>query len=278
MHTPLHQYYFSNDQLLPSSDFNPSKKEQESTVYEVMRIMDGRPLFVEAHLDRLRHSMNLAGKTLWLEDTNILSAIYQLIDSNQVSIGNIRLACSWEETENASQQHFLLFFIPHQYPTPSDYKNGIKVALFHAERANPNAKIDHTQVRDQANQFIKEKGVFEVLLVNSQGFITEGSRSNCFIIKEGAVYTSPLKAVLPGITRSEVLKACASLGLPLYETPIFYQDLDQVDALFITGTSPGVLPIAQVDDILFPAQQELVQAIHNAYEQQKFQYIKTAER
>ena len=81
-------------------------------------------------------------------------------------------------------------FIKSNYPKPELYKTGVEVCLLHEERTNPNVKAKGLKVRDHANALITEKGVFEVLLVNNDGILTEGSRSNLFLVKGDTIYTA----------------------------------------------------------------------------------------
>ena len=77
--------------------------------------------------------------------------------------------------------------------------------LYFGERENPNAKIINLSFREKVNKKIREKNAYEAILVDRKGYITEGSKSNIFMIKDNMLLTSPVKAVLPGVTRGEII-------------------------------------------------------------------------
>ena len=110
------------------------------------------------------------------------------------------------------------------------------------------------------------KKAFEALLVDSNGYIPEGSRSNIFFIKGDTVYTAPKGDVLLGITREYILKTCKELNIRVIEENIHICDLAKLDGAFMSGTSVNVLPIASIDDIkLNSVDNEIIRAVNNGY-------------
>ncbi|HCY00083.1 MAG TPA: hypothetical protein DG754_08090 [Bacteroidales bacterium] len=91
----------------------------------------------------------------------------------------------------------------------------------------------------------------EALLVNDEGFITEGSRSNFFAVINNTLVTPPSKDVLEGVTRKMVIALAKQNSIPFQERPIHKRELDSFDGVFITGTSPKVLPITQIGNHSF---------------------------
>ena len=104
---------------------------------------------------------------------------------------------------------------------------------------------------EKINARISSKDAYEAILVNDAGFITEGSRSNIFMVIGSTVVTSRLENVLPGITRQFIIKVCKTLNIEFEEKNIHERDIETLTGLFISGTSPKVLPIKSVDDLLF---------------------------
>ncbi len=85
-------------------------------------------------------------------------------------------------------------------------------------------------------------------MVDRQGNVSEGGRSNLFMLKGDIIYTAPGDKVLKGITRQMVFAACHNRGYQVVEKEISLQEMLNMDAIFISGTSPKVLPVSQVDD------------------------------
>ena len=108
--------------------------------------------------------------------------------------------------------------------------------------------------------------LYEVLLVNRDGIITEGSRSNVFFIKNGEVYTSPTDAVLPGVTRTMIIRILEEAGIPLHYSAVRQDELAGFDAAFISGTSPKVLPVANIGDIAYDVDDPVLRSIMARYD------------
>ncbi|MDR1153593.1 MAG: aminotransferase class IV [Bacteroidales bacterium] len=233
-------------------------------LYEVIRVTGGAFLFLNDHVDRLNNSAQLAGVGLALSAADVRKQLEQLLQQNGVQTGNIRMEYYFAA---GKVQYQAAYFIPHHYPSGQDYREGVKTSLLVAERIRPNAKIMQPELRDTANRIIAEKNLYEVILVHPDGYITEGSRSTVFMVKDGTLYTAPEADVLPGITRRYVLRICRDLSIALTEARITTDELYGMDAVFIAGTSPGVLPVALVDAYRFDPANATVRQIMKKYDE-----------
>ena len=166
-----------------------------------------------------------------------------------------------------------VFSIKHSYPSEDMYKNGVETILYHGERTNPNAKVIDNNFRQKVTDEINKANAFEAILVNSNGFITEGSKSNIFMIKEDTLYTSPLEDVLPGVTRGRIISLAKSLGISFEEKKISFEQLESIDAIFISGTSPKILPISKVDKINFNVENKIMQKLIKSFDEEIKIYI-----
>lgn len=93
-------------------------------------------------------------------------------------------------------------------------------------------------------------GYAEGIALDQNGFISEGSGENIFVIRDGKMITPPLGAsVLPGITRDSVVQLATQLGIPIVETVIPREMLYIADEVFFTGTAAEITPIRSVDRI-----------------------------
>ena len=96
-----------------------------------------------------------------------------------------------------------------------------------------------------------QAGFQEGIALDLAGHVSEGSGENIFLVKDGIVYTPPItSSILPGITRSSVMKILRDLGTPLHEVPVERELLAIADELFFTGTAAEITPIRSVDHIL----------------------------
>lgn len=241
----IKKYFIRDSKLVETSLFNENILKQKGIVYEVFRVVDGIPMFLEKHINRMENSLKLLGKEMPYNYEEIRAQIKGLIKENDVKVGNIKLLYDSLNKE----ENLLAYFIEHSYPTEEMYKNGVKTILYFGERENPNAKIINTSFRQGVNEEINKKNAYEAILVNREGYITEGSRSNIFIVKNDIVYTSTVKTVLPGVTRGTIIELCNNNNIIVEEIDFKYTDLSNIDGIFMSGTSPKVLPINQVGDI-----------------------------
>ncbi|HHW49704.1 MAG TPA: aminotransferase class IV [Clostridiaceae bacterium] len=242
----------------------------ETIVYEVIRIIDGIPLFFEDHYCRLKNSLKLLGYELTFSSADIVRDIKKLVNSNFLTNCNVKIIVYVE----ASVQNLIMYVSSSYYPDEEEYKKGIKVSLFQFERQNPNIKLIDRNYRDKINLLLQKNKVFEVLLVNKEGKITEGSKSNVFFVKNGNVYTAPSKYVLQGITRKYVIEACRLEGIEVIEEFIDAGCFDDIEGVFISGTSIKVLPVSRIDNYCFESgANPLVVAVHRRFDKLVEEYI-----
>ncbi len=88
----------------------------------------------------------------------------------------------------------------------------------------------------------------EALLLDAQGYISEGVGENLFIIKDGVIYTPKLGTILAGITRETIFKLAALMNMKIVEADLKPQDAYDADEAFFTGTAAEVTPIRSIDD------------------------------
>ncbi|SHG96268.1 aminotransferase class IV [Tepidibacter thalassicus] len=265
------KYYIYNGKIYSVNEKKYFDKISNPVIYEVIRIIDGQPLFLEEHLRRMQKSASLLGINLNKSKESISSEIYRLIDKNNCNNMNVKLLCSNLYDDN---QDFFVYFIKSYYPDKSVYQEGIRTILYFSERKNPNAKIIDITLREKINKKLKEENAFEALLVNHEGLITEGSRSNIFFVKNSKLYTAPSKSVLLGVTRSKIMDICKKLDIEVVEKFISKDEIYNLDGAFMTGTSVDVLPIKIIGNVLIDsAENTLVNKIKRAYEKEKKEYI-----
>jgi len=261
-------YYLEDGHLESVKNYTNDTSESGRIIYEVIRVINKVPLFYEDHLKRLESSFRLMKKTFSYNYDKIREYLTRLIEANGIENGNIKL------TFDIKTDTMKVFSIKHNYPSDDLYKTGVKTILFHGERTNPNAKVVDSSFRTKVTEEINKAFAFEAILVNNSGYITEGSKSNIFMIKEDVLYTSPLEDVLPGVTRGRIISLAKSLGIKVEEKNINYKDIENFDAMFISGTSPKILPISAVDNINLKIDNKIMQLLIKEFNEEITKYIK----
>ena len=265
----IHKYYILNFKPEPVDTSSFSYPSDAVIIYEILRVIDRVYLFLEDHLDRLQNSLILTKLPVTLDRNEILQQLCHLIKYNNCSQGNVRIELIFHN----GTTDFLAGFVPHSYPPPEQYIKGIKVVSLQAFRTNPNAKVLQQELRQQVKKILADKNIYEVILVNEEGMITEGSKSNFFAIADGKLFTPPLYQVLPGVTRKQILAMAAEHGIPLSEEPIPLKQVDNYEALFISGTSPKILPIAKFGTRKFDPLHPMLVQLRNLFNQRIDHYI-----
>lgn len=113
----------------------------------------------------------------------------------------------------------------------------------------------------------EEQEADEALLLNTRGEVTEGSSSNLFWVEKGVVFTTPLEAgLLPGVTRKTVLEICEKLRISRKERSIFPEELNQMEGVFLTVTTRGVVEVMMFE-IHTLSRSPLVRKIAEGYQE-----------
>jgi branched-chain amino acid aminotransferase len=252
--------YIYDDQILPVITYSPFLYEQGETLYEVIGFQNGQFFFLDDHLDRLVNSASMADLELWLSREEIIAKFNQLLIINQVKNGSVNIIFNFSDIK-----HCILYYIEPVKLTEKDYSHGVPVGLLHSERMNPNIKFYNMSFRRLADKAIMDNKVTEVILVDRSGFITEGSRSNVFLVRNSEIYTAPVKDVLPGITRKHIINICKKIGINIIEKKIPLVDISAYQGLFLTGTNVRVVPVNKVENVHFQADMSLIRDIRFAY-------------
>jgi branched-chain amino acid aminotransferase len=92
-----------------------------------------------------------------------------------------------------------------------------------------------------------DKGADEAIMMDMNGFISEGSGENVFIIKDEVVFTPTIDHCLNGITRQSVIQMAQDLSIEVHEKDLRYEDLKNADEAFFTGTAVEITPITKLD-------------------------------
>lgn len=251
----------------------------EAKVYELIRVIDGVPLFWEDHLDRLDGSARAVFGAAPDRD-RLRREFRDLVRGLSLGSGNVRIVTDGRRLLLHANRHF--------YPPEDFYARGVPVGLLDWERPDPQVKAVRADYRAAVTRKLAETGphgpYFETLLRAGDGCLAEGSRTSAFFLPAGAegtdaaagrqdgrpvVLTAPLSRVLAGVTRRHVLRAVALTGGVVLEAPTTDRDLAQgrIRGVFLTGTSIGTLPVSAVEAMPFPtAADPFFQAIRRAYQ------------
>jgi len=256
---------------LVSSDSLPEVPAGATLVYEVVRLIAGVPLFLEDHVNRLNRSLSLAALPGGMSLHLLKDRFRALAEACSITDRNIRLdVWRWE-----ADLIWTARFVESHYPSPEAYRDGVAAGLLAWERHNPEAKVWQANLKETVADICAQRDLHELILVDSQGRISEGSRSNLFLTQGERLFTAPDSAVLGGITRLKLLELIEEMGIELVRSEIGVQELETFDGAFLTGTSIHLLPLSSIEAWRRQsARQPLIEALQKAFDEKVTAYIR----
>jgi branched-chain amino acid aminotransferase len=139
------------------------------------------------------------------------------------------------------------------YLGPEALKKGIRTKISSFARWQPNSVMTRGKLTGHyvtgilAKREAKSLGFDEAIMLDTEGYVAEGSGENIFIVRDGLIRTPPLTCVLPGITRDTIIKLAREAGFTVEEQRFSRDELYIADEAFFTGTAAEVTPIGEVD-------------------------------
>jgi branched-chain amino acid aminotransferase len=267
-------FFFFNNILKHANEFADALLTKGKSIYEVIRVKQGIPLFFEKHIQRLQNTAELENVNLFYNEDEILNKIKELVKINNFIEESVKIVFSYENNFFGEPQNiFLTYVMQNITPSKEQYEKGVIVISCQAERKNPNSKVINIKQRNELNGIASKKMVYETILINRKGNLTEGSRSNIFFIRNGVVFTTNVKMVLPGITRNNIIEICKENSIEIIENTIPFIDSKKFDCMFITGTSRKILPVQSLDNIDFDVNNLMMRKIMSLYDEKILNYI-----
>ncbi|MGM0651595.1 MAG: D-amino acid aminotransferase [Bacillota bacterium] len=226
-------------------------------VYEVIRVYNGKPFYLDAHLERLKRSAGAVKIELPYKLSEIGSIVLDLVARSSCGEGYIYMQLT---RGKAKRDHL---FPPDTLPTLVMYVRDLE-PIKAVEEINPietmtlpderwlNCYIKSTNLLPNllARQKAAESGAMEALLYRQDKKVTEGTRSNIFAVIDGEVRTHPANnLILPGITRDIVLALLKDLSIPYSEKAINLNELDRAEEAWATSTTMEINPVAAIDGV-----------------------------
>jgi branched-chain amino acid aminotransferase len=230
------------------------------SVYEVVRTIDGRPVAVQEHLDRLRASAAQIYFEIPWTDEALRSAIRETVEATELDECYMRLVITRGPgpmsllPDGCHTPTRVIYVMPLNTPRPEALAEGIAVTIPERLRNDPGALAPSAKTGNYLNNLLalveaRRDGGADAVLVGAGGHVTEATTANVFWVKDGDVFTPSLASgILPGITRSMLLPALARAGFPVQEGRFPLARLLEADEVFLTGSVKGVMPVVRIGD------------------------------
>lgn len=214
-------------------------------VYENLKVRNGIIYFLKEHLLRLQESCRVIGLEHPFSEDTIVTAVQAVVRANKIENANLKILLIGGKTKEAAE----LFILPLNplYPEDKWYKEGVVVITYPYEREYSKAKTLNMLSSYLAYKKAREAGCYDALLVDREGFIREGTRTNFFTIRGKTIFSPPEEKMLDGVTRKTVLQVARENGYEVVLRDIVPNDLGSFDGAFLTSTSSKILPVRKID-------------------------------
>ena len=233
-------------------------------VFEGVRAYDtknGTCIFrIEEHTQRLINSAKILGMKIPYSFDEIVDAQIEVVKENKLTSGYIRPMCFYGaegmglRADGLKEHLIVAAWEWGSYFSKENLQKGIRVktSSYNKHFVNSSmckAKANGNYINSMlALQEALNGGYDEALLLDTNGFVAEGSGENIFIVTEGKIVTPELTSALDGITRRSVIEFAHDLGIEIITKPITKDEIYIAEEAFFTGTAAEVTPIRELDD------------------------------
>jgi branched-chain amino acid aminotransferase len=227
-------------------------------VFEGIRAYNGRIFRLEAHVDRLYESAKAIALDIPMTKEEMSELLLEACRVNNLrdaylrpivarGVGDLGLdprKCKAPTVVVLARAFGALY--------GDKYEKGLRLCTVSARRNSPNSLSPNIKSLNYLNNIlarieVNAQDCDEGIMLDMNGFVSEATADNIFLLKNGVVITPPTYNSLKGITRQAVIDIARDLGYEVVETPITLFDVYNADELFITGTAAEIAPCVVVD-------------------------------
>ncbi len=228
-------------------------------IFEGIRAYHGRVFKLDDHLDRLYESAKSILLDIPMSKAEMQGVVLETMRRNNLRDGYIRLVVSRGKGD--------LGLDPRKCPKPTVFCIGASIQLypeeFYAKGLDVRTVATRRNVSEACNPRVKSlnylnnilakieanlAGILEAVMINHDGYVSEATGDNIFIIKKGVLITPPVHmGILEGITRNTVMELARKRGIEVREDVFTRHDIYIADECFLTGTAAELIPVVKVD-------------------------------
>lgn len=214
-------------------------------VYENIRISNGQVFFLKDHIERLIKSAKIIKISHQFNISFVENSVLDLVNNTKIKTYNLKILLIGGLTKEKASSY--IFCLNPLFPDKKLYRDGAKFITYNHERPFPHAKTLNMLQSYIAYKKAKESGAYDALLINHDGFILEGTRTNFFCIKDKVIYTPRELDILLGIMRKVTLKIALENNYQIVEKNIKLDDIKSYDGAFVTSTSAKIIPVKSIN-------------------------------
>jgi len=228
-------------------------------VFEGIRAYNGRVFKLKEHIDRLYESANAILLNVEVSRREMMDIVVETVRKNNLTDAYIRLIISrgvgdmgLDPRKCPKSEIICIAGNISLYPQ-SMYENGMEIITAATRRNSSDALSPRIKSLNYLNNIMAKieanrAGLMEALMLNQEGYVSEATGDNIFIIKDGVITTPPVYAgILKGVTRDSVIDLARQEGITVQEELFHLIDVYSADECFLTGTAAELIPIIALD-------------------------------
>jgi len=253
---------FMDGQYLPISEAKISVLDygflHSDATYDVAHVWRGAFFRLNDHLGRFFSGLDKLHMSIPYNQEEVSEILGNCVALSGLENAYVEFICTrgssptFSRDPRESVNRFIAFAIPFSsVANPRQMNDGMHVSISDIVRISPQS-VDPTVKNYHWLDLVKgiyqayERGAETTILVDSQGYISEGPGYNIFAVRNGEIFT-PQTGILMGITRKTVFDICAANGMKCMASNVSTEELKGANEVFITSTAGGIIPVTRID-------------------------------
>lgn len=214
---------------------------------------------LQAHIDRLFRSAHILNMHIPFDKEALCEAVCEVVRENGLESAYIRPMCFLGaegmglRADNLKVHVIVAAWSWGTYMGDQNVKRGVRIKTSSYSRHHVNVSMCKAKANGHyINSMLALNealacGYDEAMLLDTEGYVAEGSGENIFLVRNGTLLTPDLTAALDGITRDTLFAFAREIGMPVQEKRITRDEVYIADEVFLTGTAAEIVPVCEVD-------------------------------
>jgi branched-subunit amino acid aminotransferase/4-amino-4-deoxychorismate lyase len=219
-------------------------------IFDYLRVSNNKPLFIEAHLDRLFNSAEIMRLSIALSKEELKKIVADLIEKNNIPLSGIRLIISGGDAPDGytiTKPHLIIIQQPLEAPPAKMSTKDIQLVSHFYQRQLAEVKTTDYLMAIHLQPWMKSQGGDDILYYNNDT-VSECPRSNIFMISQDNTIVTPSRNMLKGITRKNIIAVAEAHHLKLEQRDISLSEMKKAKEVFITSSTKRIIPVSRLDE------------------------------
>ena len=219
-------------------------------IFDYLRVSNNKPLFIEAHLDRLFNSAEIMRLSIALSKEELKKIVADLIEKNNIPFSGIRLIIAGGDAPDGytiTKPHLIIIQQPLDAPPAQMSTKGIQLVSHFYQRQLAEVKTTDYLMAIHLQPWMKGLGGDDILYYNNDT-VSECPRSNIFMISQDNTIVTPARNMLKGITRKNIIAVAEAHHLKLEQRDISLAEMKKAKEVFITSSTKRIIPVSRLDE------------------------------